>query len=135
MAGNVQTNLSLGIQAVDTVSAVTVFNRNVTGFQLAATLWQASDWFQVPTSGVNIALPATVVYFVYVRNLGVNPVQLNYVSSGGAGGGVLLLPVGSNVGGIFLYALSAETGSFAGLTALSFTATTATTPIEYFVAA
>jgi hypothetical protein len=130
---NVQANLNVGIQAVDTVSAVTVFSRNVIGFQLAAISWQAADWFQVPTSGANIILPALVVFFVYVRNLGTNSVALSYVPNGGTVTSVILLPVGTNVGGIFLYALSAESGG--GITAISATATTAATPIEYFVAA
>jgi hypothetical protein len=131
---NVSVNLNYGIQGIDTAASVVVFNRAISGFQLAATQWSAADWFQVTTGGSVVSLPASVVYFVYARNLGTNNVTLNYTPNGGASTSVVLLPVGSNVGGVFLYALS-DQGVGSGITALSFTATTATTPVEYFVSA
>ncbi len=130
---NVAVNFNYGIQAVDTVAAVSIYNRAVSGFQLAATQWLSADWFQVAVSSTPVSLPATTVYFVYARNLGANNVTVNYTPAGGASTSLVLLPVGSNVGGIFLYGLSAE--SAGGITALSFIATTAVTPVEFFVAA
>lgn len=128
---NVAINLNYAIQAVDVTAAVTVFNRTVSGFQLTATVWSASDFFQVGTSATTISLPSSTVYFVYARNLGTNNVTLNYTPTGGSSTSLVLLPVGSNIGGVFLYGLSAETAG--GITAMSATASTATTPIEYFV--
>ena len=130
---NVAINLNYAIQAVDVTAAVTVFNRTISGFQLSATVWSASDFFQVNTTSTTISLPATTIFFVYVRNLGANNVTLAYTPAGGSSTSLVLLPVGSNVGGVFLYGLSAETAG--GITALSATATTAVTPIEYFVGA
>src|ERR1700684_2922198 len=131
---NVAVNLNYGIQAVDTVASVSVFNRAISGFQLQATSWQAADWLQVPVfPGIVLALPAIPVFFVYIRNLGTNNIVLNFTPSGFSTATIILLPVGSNVGGIFLYGLSAETAG--GITNLGMSAAISTTPVEYFVAA
>jgi hypothetical protein len=130
---NVNVNLSYAIQGQDITANVAVYNRALSNFQLAATAWLAADYLQVPTGGVTVTLPAATVYFVYVRNLGANNITVTYTPAGGASTSLVLLPVGPNSGGIFLLALSAETGG--GITALSFTAATATTPVEYLVAA
>ena len=130
---NTNINLSYNIAATDIAANVNVFTRNISGFQLAATLWAASDFFQVPTSPTSISLPATTIYFVYVRNLGANNVTLSYTPTGGSSTSLVLLPTGSNIGGIFLYGLSAETAG--GITAMSLQASTATTPVEYFLGA
>lgn len=131
---NTQVNFQATITGVDTTSAQSVFTRIISGFQLAATSWQASDWLQVPTTGISVTLPAATVYFVFVRNLGANNISVSFSPvGGGTPTSIVLLPVGSNVGGIFVYALSAESGG--GITALEFAAASATTPVEYFVAA
>ena len=133
MPSNVQTNLQMTINAVDTTAAASVFTRIISGFQLGATSWQAADWLQVPTAGVTLALPAAIVYFVYIRNLGTNNVIVSFTPMSEPSTSIALLPVGSNVGGVFLYALSAESGG--GITSITLTAQVATTPTEYFVAA
>src|SRR5580693_4728578 len=106
MAGNVQVNLQATISGVDTLSAVSVFSRNITGFQLAATAWEAGNWLLVPTTLVTLPMPAPVVYFVYIRNLGTNIIIVSITPGAEPSTSLALLPVGSNVGGIFLYALS-----------------------------
>jgi hypothetical protein len=135
MAGNVNINLSYTIQGQDITANVAVFQRALQNFQLAATAWQASDFAQVPLGG--LAIPITAIggtaYFVYVRNLGANNITVSYTPTAAPATTLVLLPVGTNSGGIFLYALSAETGG--GIIAMTLTASTATTPAEYFIAA
>jgi hypothetical protein len=135
MASNINVNMSYAIQGQDVTANVVVYNRALSNFQLAATAWQGSDFAQVPVGGltVNLAAIAGTAFFVYVRNLGANNITVTYTPTGGASTSIVLLPAGSNSGGIFIYALTAETAG--GITALSFTAATATTPVEYFVAA
>lgn len=132
---NVNVNLSYTIQGQDITANVAVFNRALQNFQLVATSWQACDFAQVPTTGLTIPITAIggTAYFVYVRNLGANNITCTYTPTGGSSTSLILLPVGTNSGGIFMYALTAETAG--GITALSLTASTATTPAEYFVAA
>lgn len=132
---NVNVNLSYAIQGQDIIANVVVFSRALQNFQLVGTAWQASDWAQVPTGGLTVPISAIggTAYFTYVRNLGSNNITLSYTPTGGSSTSVVLLPQGANSGGIFLYAMTAETSG--GITALSLTAATATTPAEYFIAA
>ena len=132
---NVNINMSYAIQGQDITANVVVFSRALQNFQLVATSWQGSDFAQIPTTGITIPLAAIggTAYFTYVRNLGANNITVAYTPAGGSSTSVILLPQSSNAGGIFLYAMTAETAG--GVTALTLTAATATTPAEYFVAA
>jgi hypothetical protein len=132
---NINVNLSYTIQGQDIVANVAVFARALQNFQLVGTAWQAADWAQCPTGGLTVPITAIggTAFFVYVRNLGSNVITLAYTPTGGSSTSIVLLPAGSNSGGIFMYALTAETSG--GITAMTLTATTATTPAEYFIAA
>ncbi len=132
---NINVNLSYTIQGQDIVANVAVFQRALQNFQLVATAWQAADFAQCPVGGLSVPITAIggTAFFVYVRNLGANNITVAYTPTGGSSTNLVLLPVGSGSGGIFLYALSAETAG--GITAMTLTATTATTPAEYFISA
>jgi hypothetical protein len=132
---NINVNMSYAIQGQDITANVVVFSRALQNFQLVCTAWQASDWAQVPVGGLTIPITAIggTSFFTYVRNLGSNNITVTYTPTGGSATSLILLPQTANAGGIFLYAMTAETAG--GITALSLTATTATTPAEYFIAA
>ena len=134
MAANINLVTGISIQAVDITANVTPFNRALQGILLPVTAWQSADFLQVPTGGVVIQLPAPTVWYVYVRNLSANNITVTFTPVGGAATSVVLLPVTSNFGGIFLYLNTTETGG-GGITALSLTAATATSSVEYLVAA
>jgi hypothetical protein len=133
MAANINVTTGITIQAVDITANVTPFTRQLSGILLPVTVWAASDFFQVTVGGVTISLPATTIFYTYVRNLGANNITITYTPTGGSSTSFVLPPVTSNFGGIWLYGCTAETAG--GITALSAAAATATTPIEYFVAA
>lgn len=131
---NINVTTGITIQAVDITANVTPFTRQLTGILLPATVWSAADFFQAPNSSpATITLPATTVFFVYVRNLGSNNITINYTPTGGGSTSIVLPPVTSNFGGVFLYGCTAETAG--GITALSLQAASAATPCEYFLAA
>ena len=130
---NVNVVTGLTIQAVDITANVTPYNRALQGILLPVTVWASADFLQVLTTGTVITLPAATVWYVYVRNLSANDITLTYTPAGGAATSVVLLPITSSFGGIFLYANTTETGG-GGITALSLTAASATSSAEYFVA-
>jgi hypothetical protein len=122
---NVNIVAAVSLQAVDITAAVTVVNRIVQGIQLAGTGYLYEDFLQVPVAGITISLPNTTVWSVYVRNLGVNNVTVNFTPAGGASEFIVVLP-----SGFFWYHQIAETAG--GITALSLTAAVGTTPVEVF---
>jgi hypothetical protein len=88
----------------------------------------------VGTGTTVIPLPAAVVYYAFVRNLSTNPVSLTVTFPTQSPTTMILNPVTSGFGAIFLYANTIETAP-AGISAMSATTTPAASPIQYFVAA
>jgi hypothetical protein len=95
------------------------------------TVYYYNNFFQAGITATTVPLPGTV-WAAYVRNLGANNVTVNYTPAGGAATSVVLTPITSGFGGVFLYYQTLETGG-GGITAMTLTAATAITPCEVFV--
>lgn len=131
---NLSVTSALTIQATNTVSGTTPFNLALSGILLPATFWSSSDFFQVLTTPTIIPLPAAIIYYAFIINLGTNQVTLTVTFNPSSSGKMVLNPVTAGFGGLFAYMQTAE-NSPSGITAISATAASAPTPIQYFVAA
>jgi hypothetical protein len=134
MSSNINIYTALTIQATDIVAGTTPYNLALSGIILPVTAWSSSDFFQVGTGTTVIPLPAAVVFYAFVRNLGTNPVALTVTYPTQAPTTMILNPVTTGFGAWFQYGNTIET-SPAGISAMSATTTPAANPIQYFVAA
>lgn len=135
---NINITSAITIQATDIVSGVTPVNIALNGILLPITVQSNSDFFQVQTGATVIPLPAAIVYYAFIRNLGANPVTLTVTYNPTSVGSCVLSPVTNGFGGIFLYAQTAEnpTGPNSnGITGITAQTISVVTPVQYFVAA
>jgi hypothetical protein len=128
MAANLNVVLNVTLQAVDNTANVTPVNSAASGITLGATVIAYDRYFQVGTTATTFNLPGTTAWFLYVRNLGTNVVTVTYTPTGGAAQSIDVCPVTNGQGGVFLYFNTVETGK--GITAVTLTAASATTPCE-----
>jgi hypothetical protein len=132
MAANINLITGLTIQGVNVAANNTPLNINLQGITLGCTAYYYDNFFQATTSGVPVPLPGPTVYVVYVRNLGPNPVIVNYMPVGEPASAVSVSPVTNGFGGVFFYMQTAETSG--GITAVTLTTQTVTTSCEVLVA-
>jgi hypothetical protein len=87
----------------------------------------------VLVAGSTLTLPSGKAFSFYCRNLGANPITCEFTPTSGTPGSMILVPVvGGNVGGIFMLFETSE--GEGGLTAVTLSAATATTPAELLMA-
>jgi hypothetical protein len=129
---NITSLLGLTLQLVNVSANSTPLNIGLQGITLPMTAYYYDNFFQAGITATVVPLPGTTVWAAYVRNLGANNVTVNYTPSGGASTSVVLTPITTGFGGVFLYYQTLETGG-GGITAMSITASTAITPCEVFV--
>jgi hypothetical protein len=134
MATNVNVFTAITIQATNIASGTTPYNLALSGITLPVSVWSSSDFFMVQTGNTPIPLPAAIVYYAFVINLGTNPVTLTVTFNPASSAPMVLNPVTMGFGTFFWYAATAET-SPSGITAMSAITTSSVTPVQYFVAA
>jgi hypothetical protein len=129
---NLSVVLSSTITVTDTTlsPSPTIVSRSLNNPTLAPTTVFYDPFFQALAGGSAVSLPAATCFWVYVKNLsGATNLTVAWTAVGAAGSStMLLLP-----GGVFIYALPAETGG--GFTALTLTGAAATVPADVLVAA
>ena len=129
-------NLSVVLSATVTVTdttlspSPTIISRSLNNPTLLPTATFYDAFFQATVGGVAVSLPAATSFFAYVKNLSAaNNLTVAWTAVGAAGSStMLLLP-----GGVFIYALQAETGG--GFTAMTLTGVGATVPCDIVIAA
>jgi hypothetical protein len=126
MTANLNNVFGLTIQVVDNALNVTPVDISNQGITLAGTATEYIKYLQVPTTGVTLTLPATTIYELYAQNLGSNVVTMYYTPASSTATSIALSPVTSGYGGFFCYAQTTQSG---GITAVSLTATSSTTPV------
>ena|SRR5271156_2783546 len=135
---NVNLTTALTIQATNISAGTTPFNLALSGIVLPITVWSSSDFFQVQTGATIIPLPAAIIYYAFVINLGTNPVTLTVTYNPTSTSTETLNPVTMGFGGLFLYAQTAESptgGGSNGITAITAVTVSSVNPIQYFLAA
>ena len=128
MAGNLKLSLTVSISAIDAVSNAAVASVGPSTFTLSATTHFFDDYFQAATVATTVPLPATTVYSFLIINQGTNNVTVSFTPTGGTAETIVVQP-----GGMLCSWEIAEAAG--GITALSLTATTATTPCLVFLGA
>jgi hypothetical protein len=94
-------------------------------FQYLGTIFEYSQSQNIGTGTTTISLPLSPTQFVYMKNLSTTAtVTTTWTPNGGTSASILTLQPGSTV--IFV-----ETNTTSGITAMTVTASTSTTPIEY----
>jgi hypothetical protein len=121
----------MSIVSVNVAQNQTTVNVSLQGITFASTQVFYDQYFQVLTTGSTIALPNGVAYVVYVRNLGANAITVGYTPNGGSASTAAIEPVNAGFGGVFMLF---ETAAAGGITALTLTAASATTPAEVYLA-
>jgi hypothetical protein len=131
---NITSLLGLTLQLVNIAANNTPLNIGLQGITLPMTAYYYDNFFQAAITATPVPLPATTVFAAYVRNLGTNNIDVNVTPTGAAATTVVLSPITTGFGGVFLYYQTLETGG-GGITAISIAAATAVTPCEVFVGA
>ncbi len=118
-------SLNATISASDGVTGNTALSKVISqGF--AGVLADYLTNLSIPTSATPLTLPTATVQFVYIKNTGANPVQVSWTPRGGVSAIVTTLAPNS-----FLILVEASAVTGGGVTAISCTAVTAASTIEY----
>lgn len=89
-------------------------------------------YFQVLTTGSAVPLPGATAYSVYIKNLGTNNVTVAWTPAGGVSATIGVLIPGA---ALLFWTPGTGTPAAGGISALTLTAATATTPVEVLVGA
>jgi len=86
---------------------------------------------QVTTGGLTVTLTNSPSFGVYIRNIGVNPVQVTWTPTAGSSAVIQDLAPGAWIAFAQPQTAAAVVTATPGITALTLTALTATTPVEF----
>jgi hypothetical protein len=96
-------------------------------FQYLGTIFSYSQSQNVGTSPTTLTLPVSPTQFLYIKNLSTTAtVTVTWTPDGGSSASIIVL----QPGGMITYV---ESNTTSGITALSVTASAASTPIEYIL--
>lgn len=96
-------------------------------FQYLGTIFEYSQAQSVGTSPTALSLPLSPTQFLYIKNLSTTAtVTVTWTPNGGSSNPVVTLQPGACI-------IYVETNTTSGITALTVTANTASTPIEYIL--
>jgi hypothetical protein len=129
---NLNAILGLQLVTVNVAQNQTTVNVALQGITLPCTESFYNQFYQVLTTGSALTLPSGKSFSFYCRNQGANPITVAFTPTSGTPGTCVITPVTSGFGGVFMLFETAETSG--GLTAVTLTAATATTPVELFMA-
>lgn len=119
------------IQVVDNTGAITRASSLVGTLLTQATAAMYDAYFQVGTSPISMALPATTIWVAFVRNQSLTAtVTVTVTPTGQATSAIILVP-----GAVYMYwAPYSAAPATGGITALSLTASALATPVEILLA-
>jgi hypothetical protein len=118
--------LTGNITMTDNLSGSVQLTKALT-FQYLGTIFDYAQGLSVGTSPTALSLPLSPAQFLYIKNLSTTAtVTATWTPNGGSSAVVITLQPGSTI-------IYVETNATSGITALSVTASAATTPIEYIV--
>lgn len=122
-------NLVGNITLTDSVSGTVQLTKPIVGVSFLGTVSTYANQLEIGTSPTSIGLPISPTQFIYVKNLtpttSTNTVTVTWTPNGGSSAVVVLLEPGA-----FILLGGPTTG---GISALSVTASTSSTPIEYIL--
>jgi hypothetical protein len=128
---NLNAILGLQLVTVNVAQNQTTVNVALQGITLPSTESFYNQFYQVLVAGSTLTLPSGKSFSFYCRNQGTNPITVAFTPTAGTPGTCVLTPVTGGFGGVFMLFETAETSG--GLTSVTLTATTATTPAEVFM--
>ena len=124
---SVTATLNGSIFLTDSVSNTIQMQKAFVALAFTGTVSELSQSQSVGTSPTTLTLPASPTQFLYIKNLApTNTLTVTWTPNGGASNPVITLQPGSSI--IFM-----EVATGGGITALSVTASGASTPIEYML--
>jgi hypothetical protein len=116
------------ISVVDNTTGAQALQKVLSSLATAGTTFQEAQSFAIGTSPVSITLPISPINFLYVKNLSLtNTITVTWTPNGGSSNTVVTLVAGAFIG-------FAEPSGSNGISALSLTASGASTPVEFIVA-
>lgn len=115
------------VTVVDSSSGSQPFQKQLSSLFFSGNVSEIANQFSIGTSPTTITLPASPCQFLYIKNLSASAsVTVTWTPNGGSSNIVATLePNGA------LFYINTSTG--AGITALSATASIASTPVEYIL--